>query len=187
MFNKRQPSGYGLDDTSTLGVDTTQSVSMLRQAAAAMAGTPQQIAAQMAPQGAALPIANSDGVVIIGKGTRIVGEITDCSRVEIQGTVEGTIVANALIIREGGSLTGRLQATQAEVHGAFNGQLDIADLLDIRATGTVEGELAYGKLAVSMGGHISGNVTNPRIEPAAQATAYTRADEADLSRIQSYP
>ena len=186
MFNKRQPSSYSIDDTSTLGVETTQSVSMLRQTAAAMAGAPQQMSSQMPPQGAQNAITNSDGVVIIGKGTRIVGEITDCSRVEIQGMVEGTIVADALIIREGGSLTGRLQATQAEVHGAFNGQLDIADLLDIRATGTVEGELAYGKLAVSMGGHISGNVTNPRVEPT-QVAQYSRVDDTDHTRIQSYP
>ena len=131
---------------------------------------------------------NSDGVVIIGKGTRIVGEITDCSRVEIQGAVEGTIVAEALIIREGGSLTGRLQASHAEVHGAFNGQLDIAELLDIRATGTVEGELAYGKLAVAMGGHISGNVTNPRTEVASQAASYGRPVETETTHAaQPYP
>ena len=110
---------------------------------------------------------DSDGVVIIGKGTRIVGEITDCSRLEIQGVVDGTIVADVLIIRDGGSVKGRLQATRAEVHGLFNGQLEIAEVLDVRSTGRVEGELAYGKLAVAMGGHISGSVTNPNLQAAA--------------------
>ena len=103
----------------------------------------------------------SDGIVIVGRGTRITGEITDCFRLEIQGVVEGTIVADALVIHAGGSVTGRLQANHAEVHGNFNGQLQIAELLDVRSTGRVEGELAYGKLAVAMGGHISGNVTTP--------------------------
>ena len=104
---------------------------------------------------------HSDGIVIVGRGTRITGEITDCLRLEIQGVVEGTIVADALVIRAGGSVTGRLQANHAEVHGYFNGQLQITDLLDVRSTGRVEGELAYGKLAVAMGGHISGNITTP--------------------------
>ena len=103
----------------------------------------------------------SDGIVIVGRGTRITGEITDCFRLEIQGVVEGTIVADALVIHAGGSVTGRLQANHAEVRGNFNGQLQIAELLDVRSTGRVEGELAYGKLAVAMGGHISGNVTTP--------------------------
>ena len=103
-----------------------------------------------------------EGVVIIGKGTRIVGEITDCARLEIQGVVDGIIVADTLVILEGGSVKGKLRASCAEVHGVFNGQLEIADLLDVRSTGRVEGELAYGQLSVAMGGHISGNVTTPQ-------------------------
>lgn len=164
MFNKRQSTSSGHDTTST-NFDL---------------GTSQPAAANAVARLAAAQANASDGVVIIGKGTRIVGEITDCSRVEIQGIVDGTIVAETLIIREGGSLTGRLQATHAEVHGSFNGQLDIAELLDIRSTGTVEGELAYGKLAVAMGGHISGNVTNPRLEAAGGS--YGREAEVEPVR-----
>lgn len=172
MFNKRQSSSIPFDapvasqNNFDLGASQPTAANAVAKLAAVQAAT------------------SSDGVVIIGKGTRIVGEITDCSRVEIQGVVDGTIVAEALIIREGGSLTGRLQATHAEVHGAFNGQLDIAELLDIRSTGTVEGELAYGKLAVAMGGHISGNVTNPRVETPTQASHYSRETE---SAAQPYP
>ena len=177
MFNKRQPSSPALE-TAVSSVSNSDYAMTQPAAAAAVA----RLEAAQANAG--------DGVVIIGKGTRIVGEITDCSRVEIQGAVDGTIVADALIIREGGSLTGRLQASHAEVHGAFNGQLDIAELLDIRSTGTVEGELAYGKLAVAMGGHISGNVTNPRLEAAVQSS-YMREAEAEHARAQgaqySYP
>jgi hypothetical protein len=43
-----------------------------------------------------------DGVVLIGKGTRVIGEISDCTTVEIQGVVEGKLLANSVIIREGG-------------------------------------------------------------------------------------
>ena len=176
MFNKRHPSSAALE---AFAASTTDTAPVRPTAAVSTVPTATGGAAPSAN-------ANSDGVVIIGKGTRIVGEITDASRVEIQGAVDGTIVADALIIREGGSLTGRLQASHAEVHGAFNGQLDIAQLLDIRATGTVEGELAYGKLAVAMGGHISGNVTNPRIDPSAQAAHYAREAETAASTY-SYP
>ena len=175
MFNKRQPSGNALDVT-TVGSNNFD-----------LGATQPAAASAVARLTAAAQVSSSDGVVIIGKGTRIVGEITDCSRVEIQGIVDGTIVAEALIIREGGSLTGRLQATHAEVHGSFNGQLDIAELLDIRSTGIVEGELAYGKLAVAMGGHISGNVTNPRVETTAQASSYAREVETEHVRSVQLP
>jgi cytoskeletal protein CcmA (bactofilin family) len=123
--------------------------------------------------------ADTDGLVVIGKGSKIVGEITDCNRLEIHGIVEGTIVANSLVICDGGRVQGRLQSETAEVHGQFNGQLDVAKVLDVRSTGRVEGELAYGQLAVAMGGHISGTVTNP---PSTTATA---AQPAQTSVVQS--
>ena len=117
-----------------------------------------------AGSGGSAPETRAEGVVIIGKGTRIVGEITDCSRLEIQGSVEGTIVADTLVLRHGGGVKGRLQARHAEVHGDFNGILEVQDLLDVHSTGRVEGELAYGKLSVAMGGHISGNIISPQTD-----------------------
>jgi cytoskeletal protein CcmA (bactofilin family) len=98
------------------------------------------------------------GAVVIGKGTKITGEITDCARLEIQGTVDGTIVADALIVREGGVVKGNVRAVHAEIHGRFEGQLAVQDVLDVRGTGHVEGDLSYGRLAVAMGGYISGKV-----------------------------
>ena len=162
MFTKKQPSGQS-------------------DAAASFETPVQRSVPPPSSNGIGIASANkSDGVVIIGKGTRIVGEITDCSRVEIQGVVDGTIIADALIVREGGSVKGRLQARHAEIHGHFNGQLEIVELLDVRSTGRVEGELAYGRLAVAMGGHISGSVTNP-----AGTAAKTAA--ADRTMIRSEP
>ena len=107
----------------------------------------------------------ADGVVIIGRGTRISGEITNCSKLEIHGTVEGRIGAVALIVREGGSVKGEIYANDAEINGNIEGHVEVKGLLDIRSTGRVEGELAYGKLAVAMGGHIGGQIRNT--EPVA--------------------
>jgi cytoskeletal protein CcmA (bactofilin family) len=101
---------------------------------------------------------DSDGVVVIGKGTKVTGEISDCARLEIQGTVEGNIVAEALVIRAGGLVNGNVSAAHAEVHGMFEGQLAVRDILDVRGTGRVEGDLSYGKLAVAMGGYIAGRI-----------------------------
>ncbi|HRK18115.1 MAG TPA: polymer-forming cytoskeletal protein [Hyphomicrobiaceae bacterium] len=99
-----------------------------------------------------------DSMVSIGRGTVIVGEINECRNLEIQGSVEGTISTEMLVIHEGGSVKGRVHASNAIVYGVFNGQLEVSGLLDVRGTGRVEGELEYGQLAVAMGGHISGSV-----------------------------
>jgi cytoskeletal protein CcmA (bactofilin family) len=104
--------------------------------------------------------ADTAGIVVIGRGTRITGQITDCARLEIQGTVDGSIVADTLIVREGGVVKGDVRAAHAEIHGFFEGQLAVQDVLDVRGTGHVEGDLSYGKLAVAMGGYISGKVSS---------------------------
>lgn len=109
---------------------------------------------------AASTSADTAGIVIIGKGTKITGQITDCAKLEIQGTVEGTIVADVLIVREGGVVKGDVRAAHAEIHGLFEGQLAVRDVLDVRGTGHVEGDLSYGRLAVAMGGYISGKVSS---------------------------
>ena len=111
---------------------------------------------------------NAEGVVIIGKGTRIAGEITNCTRLEIQGAVEGRISAVALVVRDGGSVNGEIYAENAEINGIVQGHLDVKGLLDIRSTGRVEGDLAYGRLAVAMGGHIAGQIKNADQSIAAE-------------------
>jgi cytoskeletal protein CcmA (bactofilin family) len=100
----------------------------------------------------------SDGVLLVGKGTRLIGEISDCTLVEVQGVVEGKLLASTVIIREGGGFKGSLQADQAEIHGVMEGNAVINDLLDIRATGTVAADLAYGRLSVEAGGQMTGNI-----------------------------
>ena len=99
-----------------------------------------------------------EGAVLIGAGARVQGDISNSSMVEIQGILEGNVVTNTLVVREGGGFKGDMQAQHAEVHGSLEGTLNVQDLLDIRATGRVSAEASYGKLAVSAGGSIAGQV-----------------------------
>ena len=104
-----------------------------------------------------------DGVVLIGKGTRILGDISDCTMIEIQGTLEGTVCADTVVIREGGGFRGTMQTDKAEVHGVLEGTISVHELLDMRASGQVSGDITYGRLAVADGGNISGNLKLKRM------------------------
>ncbi len=101
---------------------------------------------------------DGDGFVVIGKGTHVVGEISNCSKIEISGYCEGSVMAGDVIVREGGCLKGHLQSERAEVHGTIEGEARVQEHLDIRSTGQVSGELAYGKLSVAPGGKLAGNI-----------------------------
>lgn len=109
-----------------------------------------------------------EGVVLVGKGTHIVGEITNCSVVEIQGVLEGTVAADVVIVRDGGGFKGDFKAEQAEIHGVVEGGVTVHGLLDIRATGKVTGDVTYEELAVAVGAHVSGQIASPATIEAAQ-------------------
>jgi cytoskeletal protein CcmA (bactofilin family) len=126
----------------------------------------------LAPEKQAKPLVEGDAVVVVGKGANIVGEITNCSQVEIAGALEGKVVAEAVIVRAGGCLKGHVCAQRAEVHGSIEGQVQVADHLDIRSTGQVSGELTYGKLSVASGGCLAGTIEIVPHARAPHAPAY---------------
>ena len=110
-----------------------------------------------------------DGHVLIGKGTKVTGDISNCTLVEVQGILEGSVIADTVIIRDGGGFKGVLQTDQAEVHGVLEGTAVVHELLDIRANGNVQGDLTYGRIAISEGGFVSGSLqTKNSLETAEQ-------------------
>lgn len=110
-----------------------------------------------------------EGVVLVGKGTHIVGEIKNCSIVEIQGVLEGAVGAEVVIVRNGGGFQGDFQAEHAEIHGVVEGGVKVHGLLDVRSTANITGDVTYEQLAVEVGAHISGQLETPAILNGANA------------------
>ena len=136
------------------------------------------------PVGQATPNASnakgkSEGVVTIGKGTKVHGDIFDCSMVEIEGILEGKIVADAVAIKAGGGFRGTMQTDSAEVHGIVEGTVTVYELLAIHSTGSVTGEVSYGRLAIADGGILAGSVQNSAEEKVAFAPTPTVAADND--------
>jgi cytoskeletal protein CcmA (bactofilin family) len=119
-----------------------------------------------------------EGLVVVGKGASIVGDITSCSQVEIAGTFEGTVVAEDVIVRPGGYLKGTVSSERAEVHGRVEGRIRVEHHLDIRSTGRVSGELSYGRLSVASGGLVAGT-----IELSADGEPRLLASEAQTAAL----
>lgn len=120
---------------------------------------------------------DGEGFVLIGKGTTITGEISNCTVVEIQGTLLGDVAANVLIVREGGVFKGEVQAGQAEIHGQVEGRVTVHGLLDVRSSGRVTGEVTYETLAVAAGAHVAGQLLMPAAINGASAHASVGDEE----------
>ena len=99
-----------------------------------------------------------EGLVLIGKNTRLVGDITNCTKVEVQGALEGTLTAESIVVRDGGAVTGTVSTTNAAVLGTIEGEVVVDGLLDVKSTGQITGDVSCGQLSVEIGGHISGRL-----------------------------
>jgi cytoskeletal protein CcmA (bactofilin family) len=108
----------------------------------------------------------------VGPGTRIEGDLTSDSPVDVAGTLDGDIrVSGHCRIREGARVTGRLEAKSLVVEGQVNGPALVADKVEIGATARVESNIEARVVAIADGAFFEGEVRmDGSGEPAAPQT-----------------
>jgi len=101
----------------------------------------------------------SGSKLTVGPNIKLKGlEITDCDTLVVEGMVEATMDSRVMQIAEQGAFKGAAEVDIAEVHGLFEGELQVRQKLVIHSTGRVTGKIRYGKLVVEEGGQLSGDV-----------------------------
>ena len=100
------------------------------------------------------------GVMVVGRDMAIKGTVRNGEVVEVHGYMEGEIAARMLVIREGGTVYGKIKAEAAEVHGVLQGTAYIKNLMTIGRAGSVLGTVQYGQLAMEAGANLSADVRN---------------------------
>lgn len=109
----------------------------------------------------------ADARMTVGPGISLKGEIADCTTLVVEGTVEVTLATDLLEVAEGGVFKGAATVANAEIQGAFDGELTVSGLLRVHSTGQVNGTIKYGRLEVSAGGEIAGTIGNIGEAPAS--------------------
>lgn len=89
---------------------------------------------------------------VVAKNTTIVGDIKSDGDFRIDGTLEGTLVTNGrVIIGLEGCISGKVEATNADIEGKFSGELLLSNMLTIKASSHISGNVVIGKLSVEPG------------------------------------
>lgn len=94
--------------------------------------------------------------VIVGSESEIKGDITTKGTVKMDGSCDGCISADWLIVGETGAVKGDVTARGTIVYGKIKGNIDSAEVTEIRARAVVEGDVSTAKLAVSEGAFFEG-------------------------------
>ena len=105
----------------------------------------------------------------IGPTIRITGTVVSHEDLTIHGTVNGPIVVEKrLIVLEGGSVDGNLDAQAITIAGTVTGQVDAIAQIEIESTGQVVGDLTAPRIAVRDGAVIAGRIDTTVPMPAVR-------------------
>ena len=89
---------------------------------------------------------------VIGKNTKIKGDIISEGDFRIEGSIEGTIKTDGrVIVGKSGDIKGKVECANADFEGTFSGELIIQNLLTLKSTSRISGDVVIGKLSVEPG------------------------------------
>ena len=121
----------------------------------------------------------------VGRETTLTGgTVVDCERLTVEGVAEIDVPdGRVLEIVKGGTFKGSATVDNADIAGAFEGELKVKKRLYVRASGRVSGTIRYGQCEIERGGRIEGEVKyDPAdrevdLQPVSLASAAEAAPE----------
>ncbi len=120
------------------------------------------------PVGAEAP--STDAVNRIVEGTTFEGNIRSQSNMRIDGSFEGDITTKGrLVVGPKGSVKGSVRCAHCEVEGVMEGQIEVAELMALKASAKVAGTVYYGQLSVEAGAQPIGTFHMGRKETRNEA------------------
>lgn len=94
--------------------------------------------------------------IIIGHQSSVTGNITTTGVARIDGSVEGAVRADWLIIGDSGEVKGDVVARGTMVAGKIEGNIRSEEIVEVKSKGVVEGDIYTMKLSISEGATFDG-------------------------------
>lgn len=94
---------------------------------------------------------------VIGAGSRFQGNIRSKGFVRIDGTVEGGVSAEGVIVGEKAHITGDIVAKSVFVAGRVTGNVTAANALELQPKGQITGDVRAAQLSIAEGALFEGN------------------------------
>lgn len=94
---------------------------------------------------------------ILGEKTRMQGELEFCGSMRIDGSFDGTLNGEHLIIGNSGAVHGDVRCSSCICHGQMQGQL-VCDSIQLKHGSYFEGTLLTRELSVEPGSTLNGDI-----------------------------
>lgn len=90
--------------------------------------------------------------------TKIIGDIESDGDIRMDGVMEGRLNCKGrVVIGPEARIKGTINAQNAEILGNVEGEINVIDLLSLKATALIIGDLIMGKFMVEPGASFTGN------------------------------
>lgn len=101
---------------------------------------------------------DSQGINLLGKGTRITGDVVSEGDIRIDGELNGNLdCSGRVVIGITGRVTGEVRCKNSEISGYQKGKLDVSEQLSLKSSSKVYGEISTGKLSIEPGAVFTGS------------------------------
>ena len=111
----------------------------------------------------------------IALGLEIKGEITGSEDLQIDGSIEGTIVlpGHKLTVGGSGQLNCNVDAREVVIYGTVVGNIRATDLIEIKKDASVTGDIRAARVSIEDGANFKGYVDMERLHVPAPASLKT--------------
>ena len=126
---------------------------------------------------------NEAGCIVIGEGVTVSGKFVVPGRAVINGSLEGDLQADELLVGAQGKLVGNTKVRKADIFGEIRDTLLASEHLIIRSTGRVNGNASYGEIEIERGGLVQGAIVPAKGVVSVPAVL----KQAEVSIVDSKP
>lgn len=93
---------------------------------------------------------------IVGPQSTVLGELRVTGTIRVDGSVEGDIAADWVVVGEAGKIKGNVRSRGMVIGGRIDGNIDSEEIVEVRDNGQVCGEIRTAKLVMAEGALFDG-------------------------------
>ena len=111
---------------------------------------------------------------LVGRHTKIVGDIRYGGGLHIEGVVEGNIAPEqddkgVVILSELGVVEGEIRGPSIIINGTVNGNVYATGTIELAAGAKINGNVYYNLLEMTVGAEVNGNLVHQQVSNSLEA------------------
>lgn len=111
---------------------------------------------------------------LLGKNTKITGDISFSGVLVLDGTVNGSLLGtkndDVLTINESGMVDGKIEVANVIVNGTVKGDIIVSGKIEVASKASIEGNVYYQNIEMETGARINGQLIYQEADKAPKAS-----------------